>query len=227
MDLQAHYTQLWEQAQQEFATGNFALDPLLDSPHDTRRGITLLARPNAAVKREVQDLLRHLAQVEPDQYYYPASDMHLTVLSIISCYPGFSLEHIRPAAYAELIEKALRSIAPFKVVYSGITASPSCVLVQGYPVGPALELLRDNVRKAFRASGLQQSIDERYTLQTAHSTVVRFRAPLKRPTAFLQKLRECRKREFGTSTVHTLELVYHDWYQRQANTQLLATFPLG
>ncbi|KAA3440594.1 2'-5' RNA ligase family protein [Rufibacter hautae] len=226
MNLQDHYTQLWESAEARFAAGDFALDTHLDSPEDTRRGLTLLARPSQAVVNEIQDLLQHLAPVEPDQYYYPPADIHLTVLSIISCYPNFTLDDVQPQAYIDLLEKALKPHSKFNILYAGLTASPSCVLVQGFPKTDELEQLRNSVRQAFRASGLQESIDQRYTIQTAHSTVVRFRKPLTQPALFLQKLQECRHRKFGTSTIHSLELVYHDWYQRESTTQMLATFPL-
>ncbi|RNI23576.1 2'-5' RNA ligase family protein [Rufibacter latericius] len=226
MNLQDHYTQLWKSAEARFAAGDFALDPLIDSPNDTRRGLTLLARPSPAVKKEMQYLLQHLSLVEPEQYYYPASDIHLTVLSLISCYPDFTLESVQLPPYIDLLKKALEPISRFNIHYSGLTASPSCVLVQGFPRSNELEELRDRVRQAFRSSDLQESIDQRYTIQTAHSTIVRFRKPLSQPGLFLQKLRECRHRNFGTSPINTLELVYHDWYQRQETTHLLATFPL-
>ncbi|WP_181306744.1 2'-5' RNA ligase family protein [Rufibacter sp. XAAS-G3-1] len=226
MNLQDHYTHLWEQAAAEFAQGRYELDLFIDSPADTRRGVTLLARPDSSVKKEIHGLLKELARLEPAQYYYPAPDIHLTVLSIISCYPGFTADLIEPQAYTDLLEEALRDIPSLEIAYAGLTASPSCVLVQGFPKNDALEHLRENVRKAFRASKLQQSLDQRYTISTAHSTVVRFRRPLARPQAFLQQLKECRKRVFGVSEINTLELVCHDWYQRKGTTQTLATFDL-
>ncbi|MBC3540691.1 2'-5' RNA ligase family protein [Rufibacter sediminis] len=226
MNLQDHYTQLWKQSEKEFAAGNYELDRLLGSPQDTRRGLTLVARPTPAVIQEIQNLLRDLASLEPEQYYYPASDLHLTVLSIINGYPGFSLDLIHLPSYLLLVQQALENIPPLQISFSGITASTSCVLVQGFPKNDSLEQLRQNLRDIFRRSGLQQTIDQRYTIATAHSTVVRFRKPLKKPERFLQQLRECRKREFGTSVISSLELTCNDWYQRQGVSQKLATFPL-
>ncbi|ALI99144.1 2'-5' RNA ligase family protein [Rufibacter tibetensis] len=226
MDLRAHYTQFWQNAEAQFLKGNYEFDALLDSPTDTRRGITLLARPRGEVLENIQCFLQEMVTLEPEQYYYPTSDVHLTILSIISCYPGFSEADIQLQPYIELVKEALASIQPFRVMFKGITASPSCVLLQGFPYSDDLHQLRGNLRTAFRDCRLQQSIDQRYAISTAHSTVIRFREPLQRPDKFLQKLREYRAHDFGTAVIDQVELVSNDWYQRQENTRLLATFPL-
>ncbi|MBA9076053.1 MULTISPECIES: 2'-5' RNA ligase family protein [Rufibacter] len=226
MNLLEHYTCLWEETEAQFTAGHFELDPLLDSPHDSRRGLTVLIRPGAEVKARLRQFLQELAQLEPAQYYYPASDIHITLLSIISCYPGFQLGQINLAPYSHLVQQALQGVSPFQVEFTGMTASPSCVMVQGFPLGEQLNQLRNNLRTAFQASGLQQSIDQRYAIQTAHSTVVRFRKPLQQPQQFLEKLREYRHQAFGSCVVREVELVYHDWYQRQENTQVLGRFSL-
>ncbi|AKQ47191.1 hypothetical protein TH63_18585 [Rufibacter radiotolerans] len=227
MDLAAHYQSLWENAEQHFAAADFEVDDLIDSPHDTRRGITLLARPQEPVKENIQRFLQDMAQLEPDLYYYPPTDFHLTLLTIISCYPGFTLDQVQPQAYVDVVEQALRPIKKFKVVFMGVSASPACIMVQGFPIGDELGRLREKVRKLFQASVLQQSMDQRYILQTAHSSVIRLRKPPANPQAFLNKLREYRRQVFGSTEIRQVELVYHDWYQRRANTQTLATFDLG
>ena len=87
--------------------------------------------------------------------------------------------------------------------------------------------LRNRLRENFRKTNLQQTIDSRYVLQTAHSTVVRFKAPLQKPAAFLKKVQEYRNHDFGSMEVRELELVYNDWYQRQSLVQLLGRFRLS
>lgn len=225
-DLAAHYTRLWETTKQKIQeTGGYELDPLIDAPDDLRRGITLVIRPSQEVKVRMQSFLQELRALEPEQYYYPASDLHVTVLSIISCYPGFRLEDIVLSDYVARVRQALVGIRPFAIHYQGITASPSCVLAQGFPQDDMLGRLRDQLRTAFKSSGLQQSIDARYTLQTAHSTVLRFRMPLRQPAAFLEKLESLREHDFGLSPITGAELVFNDWYQREQDVQVLARFP--
>ena len=68
---------------------------------------------------------------------------------------------------------------------------------------------------------------QRYSIQTAHSTVIRFRVPLVQPVAFVERLQTFYAYDFGTFEVNMLELVYNDWYQRSENTLLLESFYLG
>ncbi|AMM50767.1 hypothetical protein TH61_05645 [Rufibacter sp. DG15C] len=225
--LSDQYDTLWRQAHHQFSQGSFELDPFLASKTpDTRRGITLLARPNPEVQTRIQEMLQRLKVVEPSQYYYPAQDLHLTLLSIISCLPDFDSRSIQAGDYCRLLQEALHGIQPFIIYYKGITASPSCIMVQGFPDGEGLQQLREQVRTAFKNSDLPHTIDQRYEIHTAHSTVLRFQAPLKNPAAFLSLLEQFRATDFGSFTIEQVELVYNDWYQRASNTQTLATFQL-
>lgn len=227
MNLSAHYDAMRQDAVRRLARNDAELDSLLNSLQDNRRGITLLARPPAPITARIEEMLADFRRSEPDQYYYPASDIHVTILSIISCYPGFTLDLIEPAAYQDAVRNIVQTTAPFTVSYAGLTASPGSVIVQGFPVGNGLDDLRTATRSVFRNSGLQQSIDQRYRIQTAHSTVVRFRHPLQNPALLLKKLAKYQAYFIGSFAVDAVELVYHDWYQRARNTQLLEKFPVG
>jgi 2'-5' RNA ligase len=224
MDLIAHYDALRQAALPRLARGEAELDTLLDSPHDTRRGLTVLARPPAAITAALEALLADFQRIEPAQYYYPAADMHLTVLSLISAHAGFSLAAIEPAAYVQAVREALLGVLAIR--YAGFTAVPGGVLVQGFPQDEGLERLREALRAHFRHAGLAHSIDQRYRLQTAHSTVIRFRRPLANPALLVAALARCRQQFIGTFEVQAIELVVNDWYQRAQHTQRLATYSL-
>jgi 2'-5' RNA ligase len=226
MDLQAHYDAMRQDAFQKLSRGEADLDTLLDSEHDTRRGITLLARPPARITSLIEALLADFQQLEPTQYYYPTSDIHLTILSIISCYQGFTLDAIDPEKYKQAVRTILQHTSPFRIRFTGLTASLGGIIVQGFPEDTGLQSLRNQVRRYFQASGLQQSIDQRYSIQTAHVTVVRFRNKLADPARLRQAVERFEHYNIGSFEVDTLELVYNDWYQRQENTILLETYPL-
>jgi len=227
MTLQQHYEQLWKKSAEGFSRGVFELDADIDNPADNRAGLTLLIRPPEAVALAWQKLRRELEIIEPGQYYYPTSDLHVTVMSIISCYPGFSPDVIHLPQYIDLIREALQNSKSFTVDFTGITASPSCVLLQGFPGNETLNAIRNNIRQAFKASPLMHSIDKRYSLQTAHITAVRFRRELVNAAAFLDTLQRYRSYPFGSGTIGQVELVFNDWYQRKERVTLLETFPLG
>ncbi|RYU78152.1 2'-5' RNA ligase family protein [Hymenobacter persicinus] len=227
MNLPQHYAAMRAAAARQLLRGQAELDPLLDDARDSRRGLTVLARPPAAVTAVVGQLLAEFRQLEPEQYYYPASDLHLTVLSVISCVPGFTLEEINPADYQRIVREVARESRPFRIRLAGLTASAGGILVQGFPEDEGLAALRDTLRAAILAAPLRQSIDQRYRLETAHSTIIRFRRPLRNPAALLAKLREYERYFIGAFEVPAVELVYNDWYQRAANTGLLGRYELS
>ncbi len=86
MNLAEHYDELYENAVQKFLSGAYAIDQLIDDRLDQRRGVTLLVRPSGELVQRIGSFIQDLKIVEPDQYYQPDTDMHMTVLSIISCY---------------------------------------------------------------------------------------------------------------------------------------------
>lgn len=226
MNLQAHYDAMRAAAVRRLAQGQAELDALIDAPDDDRRGVTLLARPPARITAALTAILADFHRTEPHQYYYPASDVHLTVLSIISCYRGFALPMIDAAAYRAAVREIVGPVRPFGVTFSGLTASPGGIIVQGVPLGSGLGELRDRTRRYFQQAGLQQSIDQRYSIQTAHSTVIRFRSSILNTNALLAKIEKYQRHFIGTFEVDAVELVFNDWYQRAENTVLLEKYSL-
>ncbi|MBL3658841.1 2'-5' RNA ligase family protein [Fulvivirga sediminis] len=224
--LKQHYQDLYHSSINQIKSEGCSVDHVINDPNDDRNGITLLARPSETVKTNVQQFLESLKAIEPEQYYYPNSDLHMTIMSIISCYSGFSMEQINTHDYIDLIKTAIRSLPSFKIYFKGISASPSSIIICGYPENDALHQMRGNLRAHFRNSELEQSIDKRYTLKTAHATVVRFQKPLVDQQTYLNMLDEFTTHDFGSFTVNEIELVFNDWYQKTDKVQQLATFNL-
>ncbi|MEZ0130550.1 mutarotase, partial [Flavobacterium sp. LBUM151] len=66
----------------------------------------------------------------------------------------------------------------------------------------------------------------RYTIATAHSTVMRFQEKLQNPENLIVIAEQFRNYDFGEFTVDKVELVYNDWYQRENNTIHLHDFDI-
>ncbi len=224
MDLSRHYNKLYEESVPKIREGNYILDNQIDSLSDNRFGITLIIRPNTEIKNNIQQLLQEIRSIDPEQYYYPNSDIHITVISIISCYNGFDLKKISVSEYVDCIQKSLVGINAVEIHFRGITVSPSAIMIQGFVNNSSLDNLRNNLRETFRNSGLEESIDKRYSIATAHSTVLRFRKEIKSKEKLIETLEKYRNFDFGKCTVNTYELVYNDWYQREQFVQLLHEF---
>nr|WP_315165501.1 mutarotase [uncultured Flavobacterium sp.] len=224
MDLKQHYTALYNESIEKIVTNTYQIDNQIDSLSDHRFGITLLIRPDSQTKKNIQGFLDELKQIDPDQYYYPSSDIHITVLSIISCYDGFDLATISIPDYIAIIEKSLVGIQDTAINFQGITASPSAIMLQGFTNSNSLDDLRNNLRTNFTNSGLQESIDKRYSINTAHSTVARFRKEISHTEKLIAVLEKYRNFDFGKFKVEKYHLVYNDWYQRKQFVKELHEF---
>ncbi len=215
MDLKKHYDTLYKESMEKIVADNYHIDTQIDSPLDQRFGLTLIIRPDFQTKNTIQRFLNELKAIDPDQYYYPNSDIHITVMSIISCYDDFDLPSISIPDYVAIIEKSLVNIRDIEINFQGVTASPSAIMLQGFTNTNSLNDLRNNLRTQFKDSGLEQSIDKRYSIQTAHSTVARFRKPISDKEKLLAILEKYRDFNFGKFQVDSYYLVYNDWYQRE------------
>lgn len=215
MDLKKHYDTLYKESIEKIVADNYHIDTQIDSISDNRFGLTLIIRPDIQTKNTIQHFLNELKAIDSDQYYYPNSDIHITVMSIISCYDNFDLASISIPDYVAIIEKSLVNIRDIEINFQGVTASPSAIMLQGFTNTNSLNDLRNNLRTQFKDSGLEQSIDKRYSIQTAHSTVVRFRKPFSNKEKLLAILEKYRDFNFGKFKVDNYYLVYNDWYQRE------------
>ncbi|WP_125720277.1 2'-5' RNA ligase family protein [Flavobacterium ustbae] len=226
MNLTEHYNELYKSSSETISSGKYSIDSELKNESDSRFGITLLIRPNDEIKANIEDFISELKKAEPEQYFYPDSDIHITVMSIISCSSDFNLNQISPNEYIEVICRSLVDVEKIQIQFKGITASPSAFMIQGFPSDETLNNLRNRLRENFKNSELQQSIDSRYSIFAAHATVMRFQEKLQDTKKLIEIAEKFRDYDFGTFEVKKLELVYNDWYQRKSTTRVLGDFGL-
>jgi len=226
--LRARYASLWDGSIGDVREGRVTIDPLLASREpDQRRCLTVLARPSAPIQQSVQGFLNELSAIEPEQYYYDPAELHVTVLSLFTA----TLEHERYLArypeYLAAVNTALAGTPTFGIEFTGVTLTREAVMIQGFPAATTLNDLRESLRNELRARHLTEGLDSRYILQTAHMTVVRFRASLRDSAQFAGVLARYRDHAFGQTQVHELNLVRNDWYMSRSSVEVLERFQLS
>jgi hypothetical protein len=125
------------------------------------------------------------------------------------------------------VDSSLKKIAPIRLAFEGVTASAGTVMIQGFFENSALNDLRDALRSQLRVCGLASGLDQRYRLETAHMTVIRFRAPLCDGERFATSLEMARRQSFGATTVRNLSLVKNDWYMSHRATETVKRYRLA
>jgi 2'-5' RNA ligase len=225
--MQDVYEKLWREAAAAFDSGAVRLDAFLTNRRsDRRRGLSLAARPDAAVRAQVENFLKEIAVVAPGQHFYQPSEFHVTVLSIIPASESWQQPMQRLPEYLAALDDVLKNRRAFAVEFRGVTASPEAVMIQGFPADDTLAQLRDDLRSALTARGLGDNLDRRYKIVTAHLTVVRFYQPMRdwRPLKLL--LAENRNRNFGTTRFHSLQLIEGDWYASAKTARIVREYRL-
>jgi 2'-5' RNA ligase len=226
--VQAVYNRLWRDAADLLARGEVYIDPYLQRPTiDLRRGTTLLLRPSSAVLDRLQDLVAELRASEPDQYYYPRSDLHVTLLTLERAAATFEPGACPVEAYKRLFTRLFAEMRPFVISLHGISATTEAVLAQGYVPGDELNALRNDLRREMASLGLVAGLDARYYIVTAHVTFMRFQAPLRDPARFFARLTAARCRDFGAWTIDQIEFVENDWYMSRPKLRLLSDYRLA
>ena len=221
------YGRLWVESLDRVKAQGFEFDRMIDDPNDNRFGITLLIRPDEKVVGRIQGFMDRVKEIEPHHHFYPSSDIHVTIMPIISCYWGFSAKGIDKQEYIDLIAACIDGGESSELQFQGVTLSPSCVLIQGFPSDNMLDNIREKLRTAFGNSPLEQSLDKRYPLQTYHSTVIRFKEEVRKRGEILRLLEDFRDFDFGVSPIKDIELVFNDWYQRERFVKKLFVFDLS
>jgi 2'-5' RNA ligase len=225
--LQAHYDAIWERSLDAIRASSIDIDPRLTHGPDPRRGLTVIARPDAVLASRFERLLDRLCEIEPGQYRHPLADMHVTILSLFTVCEDYHGQLARCDDYLAAVRAAVASTPSFEIEFRGITASRSAVLAQGFPRDGAIDTLRERLRTQLRARGLDASLDQRYKLVTAHATLLRFMRPLAQPARFAEELAGLRDAPLGSMRVHSVELALNDWYMSSGTLRQIETFELA
>jgi 2'-5' RNA ligase len=223
---QAVYDRLWAEAQEHFAAGRVKTDPhLLDRAHDARRGISLIIRPTPDMIARLGVVIDELDAIVPGQHVYRPDELHVTLLSLISAAAGFDLDAVPLDRYRAVLGDLFAQTQPFAIRFTGVTASPDTVFVCGQ--SDALNALRDCLRDDLTRAGLGETLDRRYHIVTAHSTVLRFQAQPDHLPELVRYLAAQRGREIGMFSAERVEFTLNDWYMSHDVVRVLETYRLS
>lgn len=221
------YERLWRKTSRLLRSGRVQVDPRLrNKVGDGRRGVTLVALPDAVVRRRVRTFLREASKICPRQHLYKPSELHVTMMAIIPGSESWRDEIKRLPACQAALGSILKDGRAFSVHFRGVTVSPDAVMIQGFPTNGALTRMRNQLRGAFQAAGLGGNLDRRYKTVTAHLTVMRFARPEADWQRLLDFLQAHRETDFGETCFKSLELIWSNWYASAGVVRVLQEYPL-
>lgn len=142
---------------------------------DRRSGVNLVSRPYGDIVAFIQAIQKYLRDAEPDQYYYPASDLHLTVLEI--CHSRTPAEAAQmAAAVAPLLQAIVNSQLLIDLASPELTFDDRAVALSFKSGQERLDDLR--MALSGHLSDLGVCVSPRYKPSSAHVTLMRYMRPL-------------------------------------------------
>ena len=148
------------------------------------------------------------------------------MLTLVRAAEGFDLGKVPVGVYDRVSRGLFPRFHPFHIRFHGISATAESMLAQGYVEDDDLNAIRDAVRRELAGVNLAHLLDVRYRVVAAHSTVMRYRAPLRDPARLPAALSAARDRDFGTDVVDRVYFVVNDWYMSCRRLKVLAEYPL-
>ncbi|HBF34778.1 TPA: hypothetical protein DDW35_09465, partial [Candidatus Sumerlaeota bacterium] len=146
-DLELLYASIESKGRAAIQSGNEFIDENLNHmEQDHRLALTLLISLRGPIVNKLRLLEQEIRAVEPQQYYYPDADMHVTLIELICSTPTFTRDEAVIQQGVEIIEEAIRNLEPFDIAFNGIIASNGAILARGYYQDGVLAL-RESVRK--------------------------------------------------------------------------------
>jgi hypothetical protein len=191
---------------------------------DVRCGVNLICRPPKEVVALILESQKKLRQLEPDQYYYPVPDLHLTLLEV-----AHDLEFKDSSLIGELM--ASRPDVWLDGLRAFTLRSPrmdfderSCVL--RFETDQQLASLR--ALGANRVSSLGVLIKPRYDSTSAHVTLMRYVRPVAtNPQRWSELLCDLCRTTALTWSVTELWLTWGaTWFGMRSRVQERGPYPL-
>jgi 2'-5' RNA ligase len=143
---------------------------------DMRCGVNIVCRPTIDVVEYIVSIQEYLRSLEPDQYYYPPSDLHLTLVEICHSRTPEDVFRIASAVGSEIRRIAAMTIPP-KVDSPMLVFDAHAAALNFLPIDDALQNARQSIVHELGNIGI--SIDSRHEARSAHVTLMRYISPLR------------------------------------------------
>jgi 2'-5' RNA ligase len=205
-------------------SGNIKLDDVLSSrKKDMRTGISLIV-PVKSIEKPYDHIVTLLKQNEPGQYYYPLSDLHITIFDFLQASDTYKRDIQRENKFIEITEKVLEGFKEFTIALKGVVFSKEAGIIQGFD-NNRLVTIRNNIRLTMEHYGIINN--ERYISESAHITFCRFKKTLNNHERLMRFIDEYREYDMGKEKINHIELVEHDWYNKETNKRVIKAFHTG
>ncbi len=193
-----------------------------------RRGISAVIRLGPSTADRLSEVTSSLhALAGPKHFTYRKDDLHITVRSLSSFREIVESNNRRAADFVKILRGVAKKYREFKVHFQGLTASPSVVMAQGWPVGPSFQSFRQELHERLSDEDLLDGPESGEARTMAHCSLVVFSDLVDKPAKLLDFIDSHRDTEYGTSVAHAIEVVRYERIPSRVDTVTITTIQLG
>jgi len=170
---------------------------------------------------QYESFISQLISLEPSQNYVSRKDLHCTVFEFCSVRADYKEYQKNIESYKQISNVILCDVAPFKIEFYGTVLTSTSGIFAGYDNDVLLNI-RSRMRNELRERRLPNL--ERYESKTAHVSFMTYREKLSDTSRFLNMAQGTKDVFLGDFWVNRMELVEHDWYNRQQNRKTIQEY---
>jgi len=219
--IRAGYDRMWQQSYDDLVRGHVDPDPV-PIAMSKRWGISVIFRIPQVMSERFEAIVSDLRQWTCDTHVlYDISNLHTTIFAF-ECYrENVQQDDEAVQRYTNILRELAREYTSFDIVYEGLSANRTGIIVQGYPLATQLQHLRHALQDRLRTAKLLSGPDAEQLRQGAHVSLVVFGGPIKAATPLTSYIAANRDTYYGTATIQRIQLVQ---YQRMPNKVTVLPF---
>jgi 2'-5' RNA ligase len=213
----AVFEDFWRRFSAQVRNGEGKADFPSDSELKAQHHTTVVRLPKELAQRCAK-LIQPLKEQFPDHYYYPAQDLHFTLLNLDALINANTAPAVDFAFIADSLKQTIAGLPPLTLQLKGLGLFPTTIFAQVYDTSGTIELYRTAIRETVRKS-LSLDIDvEPLVKDIAFVNLGRFKHTPEKE--IVETVEAHRRTEIGTFTVDAIELVTTDRLLSKPNTTL-------
>lgn len=225
--IRARYDEMWQQSYSSLVRGQVDPDPV-PVAMSKRWGISAIFRIPEVMSERFEAIVSDLRQWTGDTHVlYDSSNLHTTIFAF-ECYRENVLKDDKAVLqYTNILRELARDYTSIDIVYEGLSANRTGIIVQGYPLTTHLQDLRHALQDRLCASKLLSGPDAEHLRQGAHVSLVVFGGNIQAATPLTSYLATNRDTDYGTATIQRIQLVRYQRMPYAITILPFATIDLG
>lgn len=196
------FLDFWNRFSQQVANSEGTVDFPRDTDLKPHHITTIIRLP----KDIAEELVEQIKTISPNDYHYPTSDMHLTLINLDKLLAD--QEHINWQYLSTLMTEEINNLPSLNFIVRGINIFPTTIFAEIYDKNGVLEAYREAILRAVRT---YLSLDFDLSNYTAlvpgvtFTNLIRFKN--KPSPAIIDEIKNKRAMEFGAFKPDKFEIV--------------------